>query len=214
MSLSFWTPRPFHSLSSTHPSSSSGFSSLFRMLDDFEKYAQSHVGALGSATDSTSLGSFAPKFDVTEREKEYSLQGELPGVPTENVEIEFTDPQTLVVRGHAERKHTEGDPSLVSRVKGSEESKKFENGESKSKMKPSSKDSSKKEEGSSSERKEESSGDAKYWLSERSYGEFSRVFSFPSSVDQSKVTAKFNNGILDIKVPKMEKQGGRKITVT
>jgi len=184
------------------------------MLDDFEKYAQSHVGSLGSAADSTSLGSFAPKFDVTEREKEYDLQGELPGVPNENVEIEFTDPQTLVVRGHAERKRTEGDPSIGARIMGSEESKKIESGESKSKMKSSSKESSKKDESSSGEKKEESGGDTKYWLSERSYGEFSRVFNFPSGVDQSKVTAKFNNGILDIKVPKMEKQGGRKITVS
>ncbi|KAM7202637.1 putative heat shock protein [Naviculisporaceae sp. PSN 640] len=207
MSL-FWTPRTFHSLSSqpstpsSHPSS--GFSSLFRMLDDFEKYA----GSIGHPTDSISLGSFAPKFDVKEREKEYDLQGELPGVPTENVEIEFTDPQTLVIRGHADREHTEGDPSL-GKIMSGQDTKKIEGGEHSKKMK-SKESSSKKEESDSSS----SSGETKYWLSERSYGQFSRVFNFPTAVDQDKVTAKFNNGILDIVVPKMEKkQGGKKITV-
>lgn len=202
MSL-FWTPRSFRSLTpwtspSPSPSTSSGFSSLFRMLDDFEKYAQQQVGSFGGfPTDTSSLGAFAPKFDVTEHENEYNLQGELPGVPTENVEIEFTDPQTMVVRGHAERQHTEGDPSIA-RLTAGEEQKKIEGGEQGKKAK---------------EGTEPSTGGAKYWLSERSYGEFSRVFSFPTAVDQDKVSAKFNNGILDIKVPKAETQGRKKITV-
>ncbi|KAM7186481.1 putative heat shock protein [Rhypophila sp. PSN 637] len=209
MSL-FWTPRSFHSLTPSSPStsSSSGFSSLFRMLDDFEKYAQHHVGSFGGSSSDGTLGAIAPKFDVTERENEYDLQGELPGVPTENIEIEFTDPQTLVVKGHAERKHTEGDPSLAGRIEGSSETKKIEGGDSK-KMKSSSKESSSKKE-SSKEGESSSQGETKYWLSERSYGQFSRVFNFPSAVDQNKVTAKFNNGVLDITVPKMEKQGGHK----
>lgn len=208
MSLSFWTPRPFHSLT-THPSSSSsGFSSLFRMLDDFERYAH------GSSSEGA-LSSFAPKFDVTEQDKEYDLQGELPGVPSENVEIEFTDPQTMVIRGHAERKYTEGDPSLAprgaGRITGGEESKKIEG--SSAKMKSSSKDSKKEGESSSSGSAGGGGSEPKYWLSERSYGSFSRVFNFPSGVDQDGVTAKFKDGILDIKVPKKEKAGGKKIPV-
>lgn len=43
----------------------------------------------------------------------------------ENVEIEFTDGQTLVVRGHWERKHTEGDAVLL---EGPLETKKIEGG--------------------------------------------------------------------------------------
>lgn len=215
MSLFWSSHHPSRSLHSHHhpssPSSSSvpGFSSLFRMLDDFERYAQQQMGSFSGATDSNGnslMGSFAPRFDVTESEKEYNLQGELPGVPTENVEIEFTDPQTLIVRGHVERKHTQGDPSLAAGlIGGAEETKKIENGEGKSTKE-------KKDEGSTS--KESPGSQTKYWLSERSYGQFSRVFTFPSRVDQDKVTAKFNNGILDITVPKIEKQGVRKITVS
>jgi len=181
------------------------------MLDDFERYAQQTVGRpmglnpnMGSSiTDSVAI---APKFDVTEHEKNYSLQGELPGVPPENVSIEFTDPQTMVISGHAEREHTEGDPSLAFISQG-EEPKQIEASTS---SKPS-KESKESEEGTEKESTEKSS--PKYWLSERSFGQFSRVFNFPASVDQDKVEAKFNNGVLSITVPKVEKQGGRKIEI-
>lgn len=200
--MSLWTPR--------HPP---GFSSLFRMLDDFERYAQQTVGrptsvipGIGSPmTDSIAI---APKFDVTEHEKSYSLQGELPGVSPEHVSIEFTDPQTMVISGHAEREHTEGDPSLA-RIGQGEETKKIESGKS-SKSSKESKES-KEEPKESSESTEKST--PKYWLSERSFGEFSRVFNFPAGVDQDKVEAKFNNGILNITVPKVDKKGGRKIEI-
>jgi HSP20 family molecular chaperone IbpA len=54
---------------------------------------------------------------------------------------------------------------------------------------------------------------SRYWLSERYHGEFSRVFSFPSAVDQDRVQAKFKDGLLNITVPKAEKRGGKKIPI-
>ncbi|KAK3948513.1 HSP20-like chaperone [Pseudoneurospora amorphoporcata] len=201
----------FHPRSLSHPSSSlpvgtqPTFSSLFRMLDDFDKYAQ-QAGNIGSSlipSASSSMETFNPKFDVTEEDNMYTLQGELPGVDPKNVDIEFTDPQTLVISGHSERSHTEGDPSL--RIESSTESKKIESSESKDKSSKQSKDET--------ESSSEKSSTPRYWLSERSYGEFSRVFHFPNSVDQDHVNAKFDHGILDIKVPKAEKKGSRKISI-
>ncbi|KAK4167899.1 putative heat shock protein [Cladorrhinum sp. PSN259] len=194
--MSLWYPRfgfPHHTTESS--TSSPGFSSLFRMLDDFDKYARD----LDTTSSTSSLRNFNPKFDVTEHDKEYTLQGELPGIPTSNVNIEFTDPQTMVISGHAEKRHEEGDPSL--RLTGTD-TKKIEGKKGDKSI----------EKSTSTESKEESSK-PKYWLSERSFGEFSRVFSFPSSIDQDKVEAKFSDGILDIKVPKAEKKGSKKITI-
>ncbi|KAK0732155.1 HSP20-like chaperone [Lasiosphaeris hirsuta] len=185
--MALWNPRH----------STPGFSSLFRMLDDFEKHAQQAIiGRPMGSTFSDGLQTFAPKFDVTEHEKNYVLQGELPGVPPENVAIEFTDPQTMVVRGHAKREHTEGDPSL-GRVEEGKEPEKIEGGNGKKTEAP----------------KEAEKPGPRYWLSERSYGEFSRVFNFPAGVDQDKVEAKFENGVLNITVPKVEKKGVRKIEI-
>lgn len=49
---------------------------------------------------------------------------------------------------------------------------------------------------------------------ERSFGSFSRSFSLPSSVDTSKVEATFENGVLELHVPKHETAQVRKITVS
>lgn len=41
---------------------------------------------------------------------------------------------------------------------------------------------------------------------ETQYGSFSRSFSLPENVDGSKINAKYNNGILELTVPKDEKK--------
>jgi HSP20 family protein len=41
---------------------------------------------------------------------------------------------------------------------------------------------------------------------ETQYGNFSRSFALPENVDASKINAKYNNGILEINVPKDEKK--------
>lgn len=43
-----------------------------------------------------------------------------------------------------------------------------------------------------------------YHLWERSYGSFERSFRFPNDVDAEKVSAEFSNGVLTVKVPKLE----------
>jgi HSP20 family protein len=48
---------------------------------------------------------------------------------------------------------------------------------------------------------------------ERSYGVFERSFSLPTTVDPEKVTARFENGVLTVWVPKAEKAKPREIQV-
>jgi HSP20 family protein len=57
-------------------------------------------------------------------------------------------------------------------------------------------------------RKEES-----YLRVERSYGKFMRSISLPTEVDQSKITAKYNNGVLKITLPKIEKEKAKEVKV-
>ncbi|KAG7289842.1 hypothetical protein NEMBOFW57_006219 [Staphylotrichum longicolle] len=119
---------------------------------------------------------FSPKFDVVEHDKEYVLQGELPGVEPQNVEIEFP---TTIPSWCAQ----EGDSACCGNGAGEE------GAEETARQRP------------------------RYWLRERSYGEFSRVFTFPAIVDQNRVQAKFKDGILDITVPRVEKRGGKRIAI-
>jgi HSP20 family protein len=63
----------------------------------------------------------------------------------------------------------------------------------------------------SQERKE---GDEnQYQLLERTYGSFSRSFRLPKGVDESKITAEFEHGVLDIQVPKAALPQPKRINV-
>ncbi len=48
---------------------------------------------------------------------------------------------------------------------------------------------------------------------ERAYGKFSRTFQLPSNVDNSRVKASFENGVLSIEVPKAEEAKSRQIEI-
>lgn len=48
--------------------------------------------------------------------------------------------------------------------------------------------------------------DANWHSIETQYGNFSRSFSLPENVDTAKITAKYNNGILEVMIPKDEKK--------
>ncbi len=78
--------------------SSGDFAPLFRLLDDYDNHRHGRQHA--------ALRSFAPRFDVREGPEAYHLDGELPGIAQKDITIEFTDPQTLVVKGRVERDYT------------------------------------------------------------------------------------------------------------
>ena len=52
-----------------------------------------------------------------------------------------------------------------------------------------------------------------YYRRERSYGKFQRAFTLPADVDSDKITAEFNDGLLQIEVPKPEQQKPKKVTI-
>lgn len=64
------------------------------------------------------------------------------------------------------------------------------------------------------ERKEEKEkGESRYRVWERSYGEFSRAFTLPSSVSADEVQADFKNAVLTVHMPKKETAKGRKVRI-
>ena len=187
---------------------------MFRLLDDFDTYSRG-----GHHHRTRTLKTFQPKFDVKELPESYELHGELPGIEQKDVEIEFTDRQTLTIRGRTERTYTAGSPPAGSieaqkaagAIEGShkatvgDEDKNVESSESKN-------TEVSKETEEKADNAEESG--VKYWVSERSVGEFARTFNFPEGVNQDAVRASMKNGILSIVVPKAKKHESRKITIT
>lgn len=153
------------------------FAPLFRLLDDYDNHRSS----------GPSMRSFAPKFDVRESEAAFHLDGELPGIAQEDINVEFTDPQTLVVKGRTEREYHTTEPKDQS---GNDQA--VETTESAAKT---------------------SKASHRYWASERTVGEFSRTFWFPNRVDQDNVKATLTNGILSVVVPKATASAAKKITI-
>ena len=68
----------------------------------------------------------------------------------------------------------------------------------------------------SGERKEEKSSDStdhKKHFTEMYYGSFSRTFTLPQDVDAEKAEAKFDNGVLNLRIPKTEQSRPRQISI-
>jgi HSP20 family protein len=65
----------------------------------------------------------------------------------------------------------------------------------------------------SGERQFERKDNRNYHRIERTYGTFVRTFSLPRSVDGSKITASYRNGVLDIAIPKREESKPRQIQI-
>ncbi|KAL7910452.1 HSP20-like chaperone [Trichoderma velutinum] len=176
------------------------FTPLFRLLDDFDNYSrQDNAQQQGRRS---GLAHWQPKFDMRETDSAYELHGELPGMSKENVNVEFIDPQNMLISGKIERTYTSGTPPAGALEGIATRGRIAEGGEGQAK--PSSQEAT---------IKDATEDTAKYWLTERSIGEFSRSFSFPTRVDQENVTARFNDGILNITVPKAAQHESRRITV-
>jgi HSP20 family protein len=179
------------------------FRSLFRLMDNVSSRYEN------SLPTSTSVRAFAPRFDVEEKENAYYLHGELPGIDQKDIEIEFTDAHTLVVKGstesHIERR--EGD----ARVTDTAQEASAQNGQAQ----PTSQSTSMVSTGAGNkELAQGGQNDSKWWVSERTSGEFYRSFSFPSRVDQDGVKANLSKGVLSIMVPKaVQKKSQKKIAI-
>ncbi|TQV95775.1 heat shock protein [Cordyceps javanica] len=224
------------------------FTPLFRLLDDFDSYSRQCQPASNSSSRQCkkqqqqqqhfrkpAVSHWQPKFDVRETSSAYELHGELPGLNKNDVSIEFTEPQTLVVRGKVERTYTAGtspNAEAAAPAPAVEESQPGEEPAAPShKATVADEDDASIQEENGFEVVSETSNTApatpeteaatvatpvdksKYWLTERSVGEFARSFSFPSRVDQDSVTAAFQDGILSISVPKAKKHETIRISI-
>lgn len=66
----------------------------------------------------------------------------------------------------------------------------------------------------SGERKtEEALEDANAYRRERFFGKFARAFTLPDNVDAESIGASFKDGVLEVRVPKVERAKARKIEV-
>lgn len=183
--------------------------SLFQLLDDYSTSSPKHRL-------SNSIRTFSPKFDVREHPESYELQGELPGIEQKDIHLSFADPHTLVFKGRIERDYTsDGAEAAQGRVTGEVTDS------SSATHKPTVEDDPAEPANNvgksgevSQHKKQQQHSSPKYWVSERSVGEFHRAFTFPSLVDQEAVKASLKNGVLSVVVPKATNHEGKRIAIS
>lgn len=206
---------------------SSEIAPFFRLLDTADPFLQPRA----------SSRSFVPRFDVREVASAYELHGEFPGIKQEDIEIEFVDANTLVIRGKTERQSTQTSdkgksveqPTVTETVAADTASEKSSSSYQKATVEEDYVDAGAAAEDSEAPvTKSTASVEAtpapstpavdkadpgyKFWVSERSVGQFERRFSFPGQVNQEAVKASLVNGILSVIVPKSIRKE-KKITI-
>lgn len=67
--------------------------------------------------------------------------------------------------------------------------------------------------GEKKEERDEEDKDKKYVLSERRFGSFSRSIILPEGIKTEEINAKFTKGVLNIRIPRDEKQQPKKIEI-
>jgi HSP20 family protein len=67
--------------------------------------------------------------------------------------------------------------------------------------------------GERSEERERPSGQEGYLTRERAFGAFSRSFGLPQGIDEEQISARFSNGVLEVKAPLGSGSGTRRIEI-
>jgi HSP20 family protein len=106
---------------------------------------------------------WSPPLEVMEKENEYFVKAELPGMKKEEIDVSMVE-DTLTIKG--ERK--------------AEEEVKEEN----------------------------------YQLCERCYGSFERSITLPKAIDAKRIAATYENGILEITLPKAPEAKPKKVEIS
>ncbi|UKZ55874.1 hypothetical protein TrVGV298_009698 [Trichoderma virens] len=159
------------------------FTPLFRLLKDFDNYSHRRSG----------LAHWQPKFDVRETDSTYELYGKLPGMSKDDVYVEFTDSQSILIRGKVERAYISGTPPAGA-LEGTTTSGAIAEGggeqtepssykatvENTAEDTPAAANPSKTPQSATTKKPADT---AKYWLTERSFGEFLRTFDFTTPVN-------------------------------
>lgn len=211
----------------------SDFAPLFRLLDS------AATDLIPSSARTPSRRSFTPKFDVREVGATYELQGELPGIEQKDLDIEFVDERTLVIRGRHNSEKSKTNESAPAEATEAVEAGEAATGDTVSEKSanyqkptiedeyidagaesavegaktPASTPATPTPEMAEKQTTKATEPSTKYWVSERSVGEFERRFSFPGRLDQEAVKASLRNGILSVVVPKIVTKEARRIDI-
>lgn len=153
------------------------------------------------------------RANVTETDKEFRLELEVPGYQKSEITLEYgQDGRVLIVSGKTEKSYEEGpapesvDAPKPVTVENVQEESKAEDG-------PKGDEKSSAVVETSKEQSVGTPAAPKYWISERTVGSFRRSFSLPPGLDLDKASASLEHGVLTVVIPKATKHSSHRITI-
>jgi len=209
---------------------------FFRALEDAAR-PQTHGQRHGGSR------SFTPKFDVWETSDNYVIQGELPGVAMNDINIDWhkdtlqisgkvthskctrsTSPSAGAIKDNqatVEDDYVVADDGTSEKPGGeaaapaaTETTPTVNQAEEKGEAVADNSNNMCTRHSQSKHCGGGTGGTFRYWVSERSYGQFNRTFSFPTPIAHDGISATLNNGVLEVRVPKTEAPAPHRVQIS
>jgi HSP20 family protein len=152
-----------------------------------------------------------PVVDVHEDENSYMIDIELPGLTREDLKINFQE-NTLAISGERRYQRDGGNKQNAegSQQQNAQATRQEANGQG---TDGAANGGQKGEAGTKVEVQSKKKSVSAHRV-ERFYGRFFRSFAFPTAVNAEGITARFENGVLEVTVPKAEEVKPRQITIS
>jgi HSP20 family protein len=149
----------------------------------------------------TGLARWMPHMDVSETDREWTVEVDLPGVREDDIDITARD-NYLIVR--AEQREEQETPQG-----GQTNGGQTQEGQARSAQTTGGQSQGTQPQGQQSPQRQ-------YHFRERRYGYFERALRLPDNVDENQIRCEFRNGVLMIHLPKTEqaRQQGRRIPIS
>jgi len=160
-----------------------------RMFGQFFGGQSGFGGAMTPQGQQTGVQAWAPNADISQDDKEWRVEVDLPGVKKEDIHAEVRDQHLFIRAEMRQEEQPQGSQPQGSQPQGSQPQ-------------------GAQTQGSQPQQRQ-------YFHRERRYGYFQRVLSLPENVDEQNVSCDFRDGVLTIHLPKTQQaiQQGRRIPI-
>jgi len=195
-----------------------------RMQEDMDRLfgqfvSQSQGGTLSSASGAggTGVAAWAPHIDVSETDKEFHIEADLPGVRQEDINIQVQDGMLVLSARMQQAQESSQDQQDQQDQQGQQQGADGQSAQSEGQKRQK---GHKGENGQASSQQSQQSQQSQplqrqYHQRERRFGYFERIMSLPPNVDEENIQADFRDGVLTLRLPKLQQIGqqGRRIPI-
>jgi HSP20 family protein len=196
--------------------SGSPWQMMRRMQEDMDRLFGQVLGQGGALAAPTGgqIMAWAPHVDVSETDKEFRIEADLPGVRQEDINIQVQDGM-LFLSAQMQQNQEQGQPGQPGQS--GQQGQQAQGQQGQQAQGPNGQTKSGQAAPSMQTGQSGQSGQQpiQYHQRERRYGYFERVMSLPPQVDEENIQADFRDGVLTLRLPKMQQIGqqGRRIQI-